>query len=155
MTLMKKASIGISLIAMTLLFAGHAGAQCKTRSIQKLANSLAEHFGAKTLASLDKDSLLRGRLKVTIEHSLADDDDPKRFEVRRFSSLTKFEQWLKSRETDGMPGRYSRELNCARGVCRTDLDGGINHNSLYLKRLTYGVSNGCPYLKTFYILDGD
>jgi hypothetical protein len=35
------------------------------------------------------------------------------------------------------------------------MDGGINHNNLYLKRITYGVSNGCPYLKTIYILDGD
>jgi hypothetical protein len=92
---------------------------------------------------------------MTIEHSLADDDDPQRFEVRRFPSLAKFEQWLKSREIDDRPGRYSREMTCTRGVCRANMDGGINHNSLYLKQITYGMSNGCPYLKTIYILDGD
>src|SRR5262245_25225243 len=142
-------------IAFVLFSAGHAGAQCKTRSIQKLAAEVVERFGAKTLAATDRNRPVRGQIKVTIEHSLADDDDPQRFEIRRFPSLAKFEQWLKSREVDGMPGRYSRDLVCARGVCRANMDGGINHNSLYLKRISYGLSNGCPFLKTIYILDGD
>jgi len=121
-----------------------------------LAKAVAERFPARTLAGLDKDRAVRGRIKIVIEHSLADDDDPQRFEVRRFSSLAQVEKWLKSREIDGLPGRHSRDfLNCARGVCRINMDGGINHNNLYLKRITYGVSNGCPYLKTIYILDGD
>jgi len=152
---MKKVALAIALIALALFSASPAGAQCKTPSIQKFANDVGERFGAKTLAAMDQRQALRGQLKVTIEHSLADDDDPQRFEVRRFSSLAKFEQWLKSREIEGRPGRYSRELKCARGVCRTNMDGGINHNSLYLKRITYGTRNGCPYLRTIYILDGD
>lgn len=153
--IMKKPTLAAAFIALVLLSANCAQGQCRTRSIQKFAADVTEHFDARTLATLDQQRAGRGRIRVTIEHSLADDDDPKRFEVRRFSSLIKFEQWLKSRETDGMPGRYSREMKCSRGVCRANLDGGINHNSLYLKRMTYGISNGCPYLKTIYILDGD
>ncbi|MGZ5483230.1 MAG: hypothetical protein ACXWID_14740, partial [Pyrinomonadaceae bacterium] len=90
------------------------------------------------------------------EHSLADDDDPQRFEVRRFSSFARAEQWFKSREIEDLPGRYTRPVEkCARGVCTYNLEGGINHRSLYLRKITYGIRNGCPYIKTIYLLDGD
>jgi hypothetical protein len=55
-----------------------------------------------------------------------------------------------------MPGRESRPLvRCAKGVCTYNFDGGILHNHLYLKKISYGTRSGCPYIKTIYLLDGD
>lgn len=155
---MKRSKTVPAVVAVFLLLtsAALAKAQCRKHSAEALAKKIAERFPAKTLSGMDQDRPLRGRVKVTIEHSLADDEDPQRFEIRRFSSLAHLEQWLKKRETDDLPHRFSMDLvNCAKGVCRFFTDGGINHNSLYLKRVTYGTSNGCPYLRSIYILDGD
>jgi len=108
------------------------------------------------MGSLDADRPYVGRFTIRIEHSLADDDDPQRFEVRRFSSFARAERWFKSREIEGMPGRHTRPvIKCAKGVCRYNSEGGILHNNLYLTKITYGIRNGCPYIKTIYILDGD
>ncbi|HEY6046283.1 MAG TPA: hypothetical protein VIU65_06740, partial [Pyrinomonadaceae bacterium] len=91
-----------------------------------------------------------------IEHSLADDNDPQRFKVRRFASFALAEKWFKKQEIDGMPGRHAMPLvKCAKGVCTYNFDGGILHNNLYLKKITYGMRAGCPYIKKIYILDGD
>jgi hypothetical protein len=46
-------------------------------------------------------------------------------------------------------------VKCAKGVCTYNFDGGILHNNLYLKKITYGMRGGCPYLKSIYLLDGD
>jgi hypothetical protein len=107
------------------------------------------------MGSLDADRPYVGRITIRIEHSLADDDDPQRFEVRRFSSFARAERWFKSREIENMPGRYTRPVEkCARGVCTYNTSGGINHRSLYLTKITYRIRNGCPYIKTIYLLDG-
>ena len=151
------AKLSIALFA-TVLLSTSARAQptCKKQPIKTLVEAFAEAFTDKTMGTLDADRPYVGRFTIRVEHSLADDNDPQRFEVRRFSSFARAERWFKSREIEGMPGRYSRPPEkCARGVCTYNLDGGINHNSLYLKRITYGIRNGCPYLKTIFILDGD
>jgi len=155
---MKKIISGLSaaLLLFSMSFAVHAAPVCKKQSIEKLVENVAENYEAKTLGRLDSQKPYIGKIRIVIEHSLADDDDPQRFVVKRFSLLAKAEAWLKSREVDGMPGRLSRPVSkCSRGVCSYNLDGGIDHNHLYLKRITYGVRNACPYLKTIYILDGD
>jgi hypothetical protein len=129
---------------------------CKRQPIEDLVNAFAESFVNKTMGTLDADRPYAGRFTIRIEHSLADDNDPQRFEVRRFSSFARAEQWFKSGEIEDLPGRYTRPVEkCARGVCTYNLDGGINHRSLYLTKITYGIRNGCPYIKTIYILDGD
>ena len=128
---------------------------CK-QPVEDLINAFAESFSNKSTGTLDAVRPYVGRFTIRIEHSSADDNDPERFEVRRFSSFARAEQWFKSREIDGMPGRYTRPVEkCARGVCTYNLDGGTNHNSIYLTRITYGIRNGCPYIKTIYVLDGD
>ena len=130
--------------------------KCKKQPIKNLVTAFAESFSNKTMGTLDTDRPYVGRFTIRIEHSLADDDDPQRFEVRRFSSFARAEQWFKSREIEDLPGRYTREVEkCARGVCSYNTEGGINHRSLYLTKITYGVRNGCPYIKTIYVLDGD
>ena len=130
--------------------------RCKKQPITNLVKSWAESWENKSMGTLDADRPYVGRFTIRIEHSLADDDDPQRFEVRRFSSFARAERWFKSREIEDLPGRYSRPVEkCARGVCTYNTGGGINHRSLYLQKITYGIRNGCPYIKTIYILDGD
>lgn len=149
------------IFAIVFIIAFLAGAvpakpKCKKQPVEKLVEGVAEAFTNKTLATLDTNRPYAGRFTIRIEHSLADDNDPQRFEVRRFSSFARAEQWLKSREIEGMPGRNTRPLlNCAKGVCSYNSEGGILHRNLYLTKITYGIRGGCPYLKTIYLLDGD
>jgi biotin carboxyl carrier protein len=129
---------------------------CKRQPIEDLVEAFAESFANKMMGTLDDDRPYVGRFTIRIEHSLADDNDPQRFEVRRFSSFARAEQWFKSREIEGMPGRNTRPLlKCAKGVCSYNSEGGILHRNLYLTKITYGIRNGCPYIKTIYLLDGD
>jgi len=129
---------------------------CKKQSIRDLVNSFAASFEEKKMDQIDADQPYVGTVRFVIEHSLADDNDPQRFKVRRFKSFAAAEKWFKSHEIEGMPGRHSRPLvKCARGVCSYNSEGGILHNNLYLKKITYGMRGGCPYIKTIYLLDGD
>ncbi|HKP39265.1 MAG TPA: hypothetical protein VJT71_20575 [Pyrinomonadaceae bacterium] len=129
---------------------------CKKQSIQDLVKAFAQSFEEKAMGSLDADRPYVGTVRIVIEHSLADDNDPHRFNVRRFKSLALAEKWFKTHEIEGMPGRNIRPLlKCAKGVCSYNSEGGILHNNLYLTKITYGIRGGCPYLKTIYLLDGD
>ena len=148
------AAFSIALLASAVSVV--AQPKCKKQPIKTLVEAFAESFTNKSMGTLDADRPYVGRFTIHIEHSLADDNDPQRFEVRRFSSFARAEQWFKSREIEGMPGRNTRPvIKCAKGVCSYNSEGGILHNNLYLKKITYGIRNGCPYLKTIYILDGD
>lgn len=143
-------------VVALIMLAGGATAQCKKQPIDALSKAVAEGFEAKTLGSLDAQKPYTGRVRLVIEHSLADDNAKDRFVIRSFVSLAKAEAWLKSREHDEMPGRRSMPFQkCANGVCTFNFDGGILHNTLYLKKIAYGIRTGCPFLKTIYLLDGD
>jgi hypothetical protein len=134
----------------------HAESPCAKQPPQDLAKSIAEAYVGKTMGSLDAQKPYVGKVRIVIEHSLAEDDAKDRFVIKWFPSLAKAESWLKSREHEEMPGRESRPLvGCAKGACTYNFDGGILHNHLYLKKITYGVRTGCPYIKTIYLLDGD
>lgn len=133
-----------------------AGSSCKKQSIQDLVNALAHSFEEKNMSLLDVDRPYLGTIRIVIEHSLAEDNDPQRFIVRRFSSFARAERWFKSKEIEGLPGRNAMPLvKCAKGVCTYNFDGGILHNNLYLKKITYGMRGGCPHIKTIYLVDGD
>lgn len=127
------------------------------KSIEKFVDSVAYAFMFKELSGLDAKRILVGNLRIVIEHSLRADDARDRFEIKSFKTFALAERWLKSREReDGTPIRESRDLlQCRRGLCEYDLDGGIGHNHLYLKKVTYGLRRGRPYIKTIYLLDGD
>ena len=153
--MVKKLIISLAVVAVFCV-AVTAKPKCKKQSVEDLVTALAESFANKSMGTLDADRPYVGRFTIRIEHSLADDNDPQRFEVRRFSSFARAEKWFKSQEIEGMPGRNTRPLlKCARGVCSYNSEGGILHNNLYLTKITYGVRNGCPYIKTIYLLDGD
>jgi len=129
---------------------------CKHETIEQLVKAIAEAYEAKTLGNLDAGRPFAGRFRIVIEHSLAGDDARGRFVSKSFTSLRKAESWLKSREHEEMPGRSIKPLRiCGKGVCTYDFDGGILHNNLYLKKITYGSRRGCPYIRTIYLLDGD
>jgi hypothetical protein len=97
-----------------------------------------------------------GRVRIVIEHSLAEDNARDRYVIKRFTSLARAESWLRSREHEAMPARAAKPLKrCAKGVCAYNFDGGIVHNTLYLKKISYGLRGGCPYIKTIFLLDGD
>lgn len=133
------------------------GVAVSNSTIAQLENALAVAYMAKELGKLDAKHPLFGGVKIVIEHSLAGDTDKDRFEIKTFKTLAKAEQWLSSREReDGTPFRESRDLlRCRKGVCAYNLDGGISHNHLYLKKMYYGYRNGRPLIKTMYLLDGD
>lgn len=134
----------------------YAKPSCKYETIGQLVKAVAESYEGKTLSSLDAQKPYLGKVRIVIEHSLADDNAKDRFVIKWFTSLAKAEAWLKSREHEEMPGRATKPLaKCANGVCTYNFDDGIVHNTLYLKKITYGSSRGCPYLKTIYLLDGD
>jgi Barrel-sandwich domain of CusB or HlyD membrane-fusion len=135
---------------------GRAAPACKKQSIGDLVKAIAKAYETKTLGTLDAQKPYSGRVRIVIEHSLAGDNDKGRFVIRSFASLAKAEAWLKSREHAEMPGRATKPfVRCAKGVCTYNFDGGIVHNTLYLKKITYGSRSGCPYIKTIYLLDGD
>ena len=146
----------IPTLVLVIAIAGHVTAQCKKQPVEDLAKAIAEGFESKTLHHLDKQQPYRGKIRIVIEHSLAGNDDKDRFVSRSFASLARAEAWLKRGEHEELPARSVKPFqNCARGVCTFNFDGGILHNNLYLKRITYGIRAGCPYLKTIYLLDGD
>jgi hypothetical protein len=146
----------LAIILLSLWLPIRAASPCRKQPIENLVKAFAEAFESKTLGRLDAQKPYSGKLRIVIEHSLADDDDKDRFEIKWFNSFAQAERWFKSRETDGMPGRLTRPpLRCRKGVCTYSLEGGLSHNSLYLKKITYGTRSGCPYIKTIYLLDGD
>lgn len=156
---MKKTKTLVSAVALVILGISlpvRAGSPCKKQPVENLAKAIAEAYQAKTLSSLDAQKPYVGKVRIVIEHSLADDDSKDRFVIKWFTSLAKAEAWLKSREHEEMPGRAAKPLTrCAKGVCTYNFDEGIVHNTLYLKKISYGLRVGCPYIKTVYLLDGD
>jgi hypothetical protein len=148
--------IAVAVTLFSLSLPVQAQSTCKKQPIEDLVKAVAEGFEAKTMRSLDAQRPYAGRVRIVIEHSLAEDNAKDRFVIRSFTSLARSERWLKSREHDEMPGRDTKPLaRCAKGGCAYNFDSGIVHNTLYLKKITYGSRGGCPYIKTIYLLDGD
>jgi len=151
---MKRLAISVVLILFGISSAVAQSAP-KKQTIEQLINALSDAYMAKDLGRLDATRPYLGKVKIVIEHSLLEGTD--QYEVKWVRTLAMGERWLRSREEeDGTPLRGDKPLlQCKRGLCRYDLDGGISHNHLYLKRIRYGYRNGRPYIRTIYLLDGD
>lgn len=150
---MKQLAIIFALIAVVLLPV-QGKSPCRGKTIEQLVQEIGEGYEGQSLRKLDAKHPYLGKVRIIIQHSLLSGDDE--FESRRFSSFRQAERWLKGREMDEMPGRIAMPLvRCEKGVCTYNFDGGIAHRSLYLKKITYGYRNGCPYIKTILLLDGD
>lgn len=148
--------IVVAVILFSLSLPVHAQSPCEKQPIEDLVKAVAEGYEAKTLGSLDAQKPYVGKVRIVIEHSLADDNAKDRFVIKSFTSLARAERWLKSREHEELPGRAIKPLaKCSKGICTYNFDDGIVHNTLFLKKISYGSRRGCPYLKTIYLLDGD
>ncbi|HEX9959687.1 MAG TPA: hypothetical protein VGB00_01980 [Pyrinomonadaceae bacterium] len=142
------------LIYAVLIFACAFPAQAQSRSNNKQIKRIAENVsGTPDLSVLDRLRLIRGNLKIVIEHSISEPT----FEVRHFRSFRAAERWLTSREQPrGFPRRTALPFSgCRKGICTFGSDGGILHNQLYIKKILYGYRKKRPYIKAVYFLDGD
>jgi hypothetical protein len=150
---MKQLAITAALVVLLGALPAYAQSPRKKETIEHLVDKLEVAYMNKTLGDLDAAHPYVGKVKIIIEHSLGDES----YEVKLSQKLEYAEEWLKNREReDGTPFREARDLRqCKRGVCVYDLDGGISHNHLYLKKVFYGYRKGVPYIKTLYLLDGD
>jgi hypothetical protein len=73
---------------------------------------------------------------------------------KTFRTLAQVDRWFKKRETADGPRRNIGQLKqCSRGVCTFEQEGML-HNNLYLKKITYGMRKGQPYIKAIYVDDG-
>ena len=130
-------------------------AQAQKTSIDKLHQSIAETYKAKTMSTLDQKQLVHASFVVRIVHSLMEGKGS--VVSRRFKTLAEFDSWLKKREREeGAPFRQVSEIvKCSRGHCAYNYDGGILHNQLYLHDIYYRFRNGRPYITRIDLLDGD
>lgn len=150
---MKHLALAVALVLLVSLPV-HSKPVCKQQTIEGLVKAMADAYSRKDLGRLDSFHPYLGKVKIVIRHSLGEGDDE--FEKRRFRFFKSGERWLRSREIEGAPGRaVTRLLQCKGGICTYDFAGGIVHRVLYLEKISYGYNNGCPYIKTIYLLDGD
>ncbi len=128
----------------------------KSNTVEQLAIEIADVYVRQDLGRLDLKYPVRGKVKIEIEDSLSGGDTKARSIAKVFQNFAQAEKWLRSRSRDELPVRESRPLiGCKQGSCTYDFTGGLLHNHLYLKKISYGDRNGRPYLKTIYLLDGN
>lgn len=130
-----------------------AAVAAQTRASKKELVRLARQIDATNdLGSLDRLGLIRGSVKIVIEHSISEPE----FEGKRFRSFKAAARWLDSREIDGFPVRTSMSFKgCGTHICTFESEGGILHNHLYLKQIFFGYRNKRLYVKAIQFLDGD
>ncbi|MDT4967322.1 MAG: hypothetical protein QOJ64_2059 [Acidobacteriota bacterium] len=127
----------------------HRSPQLQT--IEALANAVARTWSEGLLRSLDSGRPYMGSVRVVVESQAG---EPAMVWRKTFRTLAQVDRWFKSRETADGPARNSGQLKrCSKGVCTFEQEGML-HNNLYLKKITYGMSKGRPYIKAIYIDDG-
>ncbi len=82
----------------SLALSVRAESPCKKQRIEDLVKAIAEGYEANALRNLDVEKPYVGKIRIVIEHSLAEDDAKDRFVIKRFASLAKVNAWLRSRE---------------------------------------------------------
>lgn len=150
---MKQLAAALAIILCLVPLPSQARSRCKKQTIEQLVEKLSVAYMNKDLKRLQAERPFLNKLKFVIEHSLGEGE----YDVKVSGYMEDVDDWFKGREReDGTPFRALRPLiACKRGVCDFNFDGGIDHNHLYIRRITYGYRNGCPYLKTIHLLDGD
>lgn len=123
----------------------------QTQTIDELANAAAKAWGEGNLGSLDAGRPYVGSVKVVVEGTVG---EPPMVWRKTFRSLAQVDRWFKSRERAEGPARNIGQLQqCSKGVCTFEQEGML-HNNLYMKKITYGMRKGKPYIKAIYIEDG-
>jgi hypothetical protein len=124
----------------------------QTQTTEQFADAVATAWSAGKLGSLDAGRPYVGSVRVVVEGTIG---EPPNVERKTFKSLAQIDRWFKSNERADGPGRNVGPLQkCSRGVCTFEVVG-MNHNNLFLQKITYGMRKGKPYLKAIYIEDGD
>jgi hypothetical protein len=160
------------LAALNFSFVSSAASLTGRRtSLEQAVGAFEKAYVARDLGSLDQLSrmctrgrrrtLCNGKFKIQMEHSLGQDD---RMEYISFDSFAAAEKWLrKSERSSGGAFFPARSLKprqkCQSGVCPYNFDGGISHNSLYIKSIKYGSVDyhdaGDYYITEVHLLNGD
>lgn len=151
--------LGLTGVAQSKTTSGARGADHRrahlspqTQTIQELANVVANAWGEGTLGTLDAGRPYVGSVRVIVEGSIG---EPPLVERKTFRTLAQIDRWFKRRERADGPGRNIGQLQqCSKGVCAFEQEGML-HNNLYLKKITYGMKKGKPYIKAIYIEDGN
>ena len=129
----------------------HALSLPETQSVEQLAKTVAEAWSEGKLSGLDARRTYLGTVRVVVEDMCG---EPARVRRKTFRTLAQVDRWFKGSERADGPGRNIGTLkDCNKGVCTFEPEG-VTHNNLYLKKITYGMSKGKPYIKAIYIDDG-
>ena len=152
---MKKFAVTLILV-LTFSALAIQAQTCNKQTIEQLAQDFAKSYETKDLGGLDAQRPFLSSVKFSIENSLGEDGDKTQFVTKQFKNLGLAENWLKSREIDGVPSREIEPLiSCKKGICNFNVVG-LLHNQLFLKQLSFGYKkNGCPYIKTVFLIDGN
>jgi hypothetical protein len=152
---MKKFTVTLILLFIFPILAVHAQT-CNKQTIEQLAGDFAKSYEAKKLGELDGGRPFLSVVRFRIENSLGEDGDGNRFINKQFKNLGLAERWLRSREIDELPSRQIEPLiSCQKGICKYDVVG-LLHNQLFLKQINFGYKkNGCPYIKSVFLIDGN
>jgi hypothetical protein len=123
----------------------------QTQTIEQFVNDVAKAWSEGNLASLDARRPYVGAVRVVVEAQVG---EPPNVERKTFKTLAQIDKWFKRNERSDGPGRNVGPLEkCSKGVCTFEVVG-MNHNNLFLQKITYGMRKGRPYLKAIYIADG-
>ena len=154
----KQIYITIALILFVIPLSAQAQSRSKKLTIEKLIDEFEIAFVQDRLEKLDAKYPNYGKVRVEIEYTSIEPD------IKVFKTFGGIGRWLRSMETDSMPledgttmklpMRLMSEVSCQRGLCTYDYDGGILHNRLYIKKISYGYRNGRPYIKNIFLLAG-
>lgn len=136
------------LTAVILTMTSFGFSQGRPEPVESLAARVSQAFKAKKFGTLDGGNFYSGRVKISVEHSLSG-----KIGAKNFSSMKLAGDWLfrGQRQIGVNAGNLQR---CSNGTCTFTVNGML-HNNLYLKKVTYGYSNGRPVIKSIYFIDGD
>lgn len=142
---MKTKVLGLSFLV--LVFGLNAFGQARPESVQKFSGRVRQAFMARDLARLDAGKV-GGSIRVSVEHSIADGTD-----VKSFTNFKQAEKWLmRSRKDANLVAKGT--IKCRVTTC-TIAPSGMLHNTLYLRKITYGYVKGRPYVRAIHFVDGD
>jgi hypothetical protein len=121
------------------------------QSLEQLVTNVAFAWSEGNLSSLDARRPYVGSVRVVVEVQAG---EPSLVERKTFRTLAQIDRWFKQRARgDGLRRNMGSFEQCSKGVCTFE-QSGMLHNNLYLKKITYGMRKGRPYIKAIYIDDG-
>ena len=137
----------LAITFLVLAFGLNAFGQARAETVQKFSGRVRQAFLARDLARLDAGKI-GGSIRLSVEHSIADGTD-----VKSFTNFKQAGKWL-------MRGRVDSNLVAKGNIrCRVTTcsltSKGLLHNSLYLRKITYGYVKGRPYVRAIHFVDGD